>query len=295
MKIIPSKKASMILLLSFLSVTLPVLAQTKIELNHESVVQNQEIQDGKIKVIINYKPINFEAEETFDENNLKYKILYDGVEKVSEETSTVYTGSVSLQDLDNNNSPEVIIETYSGGAHCCTNFNIYSWQSNQFINTETGYSDGNGGSFTDLNKDGEIEFVTYDNAFLYRFSAYAASFPPTQILKFHNGEFIPVTRQYPTLLKSTAWEMYQAYLRAKAEDYDVNGILAGYVAQKILLGEFQDGWNFMLANYDRTSDWGLEIYEGENEVGKYNNFPTALKAFLIEQGYLNQNGQPLVN
>ncbi len=100
--------------------------------------------------------------------------------------------------------------------------------------------------------------------------------------------FKNVTRQHFQELKSTAWRMYQAFVEAKKENYEVNGILAGYVAQKILLGEYEEGWKFMLANYDRTSDWGLEIYQGEEVVGKYLDFPTALRAFLIEKGYLDK-------
>jgi len=75
----------------------------------------------------------------------------------------------------------------------------------------------------------------------------------------------------------------------------VNGILAGYVAQKALLGEYEEGWKFMLANYDRTSEWGLAIYQENREIGKYPNFPTALRAFLIQQGYLDKNGKPITN
>ena len=48
----------------------------------------------------------------------------------------------------------------------------------------------------------------------------------------------------------------------------------------------------MLANYDRTSDWGLAIYQEDREIGKYPDFPTALRAFLIQQGYLDKNGKP---
>ena len=107
---------------------------------------------------------------------------------------------------------------------------------------------------------------------------------------FTNGKFEDVTRSYTQHLKSHAWEMYQAFLQSKKEQYEVNGILAGYVAQKILLGEYEQGWKFMLANYDRTSDWGLTIYQEDREIGKYLDFPTALKAFLIQQGYLDKNG-----
>ena len=58
--------------------------------------------------------------------------------------------------------------------------------------------------------------------------------------------------------------MYKAFLERKDSGYnDVNGLLASYATQKILLGESQEGWNFMLAHYDRNSDWGLDIHQGD--------------------------------
>jgi hypothetical protein len=190
---------------------------------------------------------------------------------------TLYTGSAFLQDLDNNGTAEFILKTYSGGAHCCTDIIIHHWQGNQFVQTAIEGLDGGGGKFTDLNQDGRIEFITANNAFLYQFSSYAGSFPPTMIYQFKDGNLIDVTRNYPQELEANAWQMYQIFLESKQRNSELNGILAGYVAQKILLGEYEEGWNFMLANYDRASDWGLDSYP---------DFPTALRAFLIAQGYL---------
>ena len=280
-------KGLLTLLLSInLTLASPVLAETKIEIDSQDAFNDQELSSGAIKVLVNYRPYNFEQGDSLENNNLQYRIFYDGVEQVNKKTSTVFTGGVSLQDLDTNGTPEVIVETYSGGAHCCTNFKIYTWSNNQFIEQDTGFLDGSGGEFTDLDEDGKIEFVTSDNSFLYKFSSYAASFPPSLVLSFRNGELQDTTRQHPNELRSRAWQMYQSFLEAKKGNYPVNGFLAGYVAQKALLGEYQQGWDFMLAHYDKTSDWGLdEIQDGER-VPKYPDFPTALRAFLIEQGYL---------
>lgn len=280
-------KGLLTLLLSInLTLASPVLAETKIEIDSQDAFNDQELSSGAIKVLVNYRPYNFEQGDSSENNNLQYRIFYDGVEQINKKTFTVFTGGVSLQDLDTNGIPEVIVETYSGGAHCCTNFKIYTWRNNQFIEQDTGFLDGSGGEFSDLDEDGKIEFVTSDNSFLYKFSSYAASFPPSLVLSFRNGELQDTTRQHPKELRSRAWQMYQSFLEAKKGNYPVNGFLAGYVAQKILLGEYQQGWDFMLAHYDKTSDWGLdEIQDGER-VPKYPDFPTALRAFLIEQGYL---------
>lgn len=266
----------------------PVLAKTVIEIDYDTA----SFKDAKLTSQGVEVSVSYDKKEEFDEiDNLHYQISYNGVSQLSSSTYTQVMGGVSLLDLDGNGIPEVVVRTFSGGAHCCTNYTIYTQQNNQIIKTETGFLDSLGGSFQDLNDDGKLEFVSVDNSFLYAFSSYAGSFPPSQIYTFTNSKFENVTRKYPQHLRSHAWQMYQVFLESK-DQYEVNGILAGYVAQKILLGEYEQGWKFMLAHYDRTSDWGLSIDQDDREIGNP-NFPTALRAFLIQQGYLDKNGQPL--
>lgn len=283
------KKGKTKLTTFLISITLfissPALAKTEIEIdNNTASFKDKELISGAVKVSVSY---NKQEDFADDTNNLQYQIFYNETPKLNSSAYTRFIGSVSLKDLDNNGNSEVIVKTFSGGAHCCTDITIYTLQNNQFIKTETGFLDGEGGAFEDLDGDGKFEFSTSDNSFLYAFSSYAGSFPPSLIYAFNKGKFENVTRKYVKQLKSRAWEMYQAFLQNKKENFEVNGILAGYVAQKALLGEYQQGWEFMLANYDPTSDWGLTIYQGDQEAGKYSNFPDALKSALIKQGYLD--------
>jgi hypothetical protein len=76
------------------------------------------------------------------------------------------------------------------------------------------------------------------------------------------------------------------------EGNDVNGFLAGYVGEKILLGEGKAAWDLMLAYYDHESDWGLEICDKPlDEDGECPGetvrltFPDALERMLNENGY----------
>ncbi len=192
--------------------TTPVLAKTQIEIDYDTAsFKNEKLKAGNIEVAVSY-----DKKEEFDEvNNLRYQILYNGVPQITNGAYTRLTGGVFLQDLDGNGIAEVVVRTFSGGAHCCTNYTIYTLQNHQFMQTETGFLDGIGGTFQDLNKDGKIEFLTSDNSFLYAFSSYAGSFAPSRIYTFINGKFNNVTRQYPQYLKSRAWEMYQAFLQSR--------------------------------------------------------------------------------
>ncbi|PSF38370.1 hypothetical protein C7H19_05100 [Aphanothece hegewaldii CCALA 016] len=277
-----------------LLIILPVFAKASLEIDGDKPLKDKEIKSGFIKVRVSYQPNNLAQDTNGDSiENLSYKIYYKDVLYVNDKAYNMFAPvGIDLQDLDNNGTDEVIIRTFSGGAHCCTSYYIYTWQNNKFNKIDTGFIDGEGGVFEDLNNDKKIEFITSDNSFLYQFSSYAGSYPPTLIYQFDDGKFIDVTRNHPKLLIERLQDMYQAYLTAKKEDYERNGVLSGYVAQKILLGEYESGWKFMLSNYDRSSDWGLDIYKGENIVGKHPDFPTALKVFLIERGYLDKNGNP---
>jgi hypothetical protein len=238
-------------------------------------------------VSVSYSPYTPDRGSAENTKNLSYQISYNGQVKVKNSVLTINTGQVSLKDLDGDRLSEVIVSNYSGGAHCCTNFKIYSWRGTLFSETQMGLLDGGGGIFQDLNGDGKQEFLTSDNAFLYAFSSYAGSSPPSAIYEFRNGKLEKATRKYPKYLRSRLQEMFQAY-KERHNNNEINGVMAGYVAQKALLGEFKQGWDFMLANYDRPSDWGLARYDNTGkEIGRYRDFPAALKALLIQRGYID--------
>lgn len=271
----------------------PVHAQAAITIDYDTqAFQSRKLQAGAVEVSVNYEPYKQTQDSPENSDNLHYQISYNGQVKVKAGVSTVNSGEVSLKDLDGDRIAEVIVSSFSGGAHCCTNIKIYAWQKDHFGETETGFLDGMGGTFQDLDRDGKQELVTVDNAFLYTFSSYAGSFPPTLIYAFQQGQLQDVTRHYPKYLRTQLQAMFKTFQETRNQG-ERNGVLAGYVAQKALLGEFQQGWDFMLANYDRSSDWGLTRYDSQGqETGRYPDFPAALKALLIKRGYLDDKGHP---
>lgn len=268
------------------------ISTTKFELKSDAPqAMPQTLGSGSVKVVVDPQKV---GDKDSSEYTLNYQIFYNNVPQLKTSATGWIMGTLELQDLDHDATSEVVVSTFTGGAHCCMEYTIHGWQQNKFVTTTTGPLDSGGGQFKDLNGDGTLEFLSVDNAFLYAFDSYAGSFPPTRIYQYKAGQLINTTRQYPKVLRAHAWEMYQVLQRSKKETgASANGVLAGYVGQKILLGEYRQGWDFMLASYDRKSDWGLEIYKGDKAVGKYPNFPAALKAFLIRNGYLDKAGKPI--
>jgi hypothetical protein len=246
------------------------------------------LNSRSITVKIDYQPIRLgDSPQNLDAPNLRYQIIENGQVQTQGRRNTMVFGRVFLKDLDKSGTPEVIVETFSGGAHCCTSAFIYTKRQGKFQVVETGPKDGGGVGYQDLDGDGTIELISKDQSFYYAFSAYAFSFPPSQIFSLKDGKLVDTTRNYPRYLRAELQRMFAAIERLTREDGQINGVLAGYVAQKALLGEFDQGWQFMLARYDRKSDWGLVTYDQQGkEVSRYRDFPTALRAHLRRYGYL---------
>ncbi len=72
------------------------------------------------------------------------------------------------------------------------------------------------------------------------------------------------------------------------------------MATEARLGAVEDAWAEMLRRYERSSDWGLsECRAGFTAEGRcrapevrYPSFPDALRAFLLETGYLTPADLP---
>jgi hypothetical protein len=201
---------------------------------------------------------------------------------------------IQIAEMDPGNPfEEVVFSTFTGGAHCCSDTRILSSSRDgkSWREVELGAIDGEPLKVRDLDGDGRYEFAFRDNAFLYTFGCYACTTSPLHVLKLQDGKLIDASshpefrpHQVDSLVRILDWA---------ADDMDMNGFLAGYVAQKILLGEGSQAWKMMLKFYDRKSDWGLEYCsvkedkEGTCPPGKkvILSYPDALKRFLKETGY----------
>jgi hypothetical protein len=100
-------------------------------------------------------------------------------------------------DITGDGSPEAIIETYSGGAHCCFSTVVYSLGERMELVLETPASNC-GGEFRDLDGDGVAEFVTCDDRFAYTYCPFAASPVVTAVLAYEPGQgYGPASARFP--------------------------------------------------------------------------------------------------
>lgn len=150
--------------------------------------------------------------------------------------------SLKVGDLDADGEAEVIVDTFSGGAHCCTTARIYSFRpATGTYRRARSYNFGNGGyQLRDLSGDGRLLFSADDDAFAYAFASYAASARPPKVLAFSTatGRFTDMTRRFPALIRKDAAYLLKEIRKAKAApDHEIQGALAAYVAEQYLLGK----------------------------------------------------------
>lgn len=258
----------------------------------DEMVEPVEISKGDITARITYQETKPGEDAAFTST----VAVLEGGEKVVateiDEFSTRFPYPVQIVEIDPaNETPEVVVSTYTGGAHCCAVVQVFSKNADAdtWSVVDVGEFDGEPVIAKDYNGDGQSEFTVDDNAFLYTFGAYAFSVAPQMVLTVENGEVKNVSADpaYADVQKS--W--MKRLVEIARNDY-ANAYLAGYVAQKSLLGEGREAWDLMLKHYDRNDDWGLQtcdkpltdagVCPGEEITLTY---PEMLERVLRENGY----------
>ena len=199
----------------------------------------------------------------------------------------------SIAEIDPGNAlPEVYFSSYSGGAHCCNTVTVAAEVAGKWTAVPVGDFDGDGDYLHDLDNDGLAEIATVDNRFLYRFDCYACSAAPLAIFTVRGGEVIDVSAEPGYLAAHRDWlGQIEAALDPDGR-WTSPGYLAGWLAQKVRVGEGAAAWAAIEANWDYGADAGEEVCltGGEPEdcprrQVRVLSFPERLKLFLDDNGY----------
>jgi len=108
---------------------------------------------------------------------------------------------VFLIELESSGSmPQVVMTSFTGGAHCCTETDIATSDSDgRWSVLKADRLDGDGYQFEDLGGDGVSELVSVDNSFLYAFDCYACSYAPVRVHKLEGsdcGTYTAITQSF---------------------------------------------------------------------------------------------------
>ena len=102
-------------------------------------------------------------------------------------------------DLNGDGYPDLVVETYSGGAHCCFGTQVFSLRPSAATLILQKPESNAGGYFEDLDSDGIFEFVTYDDSFAYQYCPYAAAVTVKVIMAYDAGQdrYLPASPRFP--------------------------------------------------------------------------------------------------
>jgi len=144
---------------------------------------------------------------------------------------------LALQNVYDGPLREAVVSIFTGGAHCC-------------FETLIGLVDGpHRGRLIDRNwgdpgyegqlHDGRYEFITNDDRFAYRFTAFAASGMPAQVFTIDpTGRLVEVTKTRLDLVRKDARQWWGAYVSYRGKpDGDIRGVLAAWCADEYRLGD----------------------------------------------------------
>ncbi len=184
---------------------------------------------------------------------------------------------------------DVVLDLWSGGAHCCTIEQVYYPVARGYRMVEHEFGDA-ASRLVPMGTGGGIDFVSADDSFAYAFTDYAASGMPIEILAFSNGHFRDVTRSFPALIGRDATQWRRAFNAAAVNNYaDTVGLVAAWAADEEMLGRPALVQRF-LADQERAGHLNSALSPVDPGGSR---FVVALERFLRRHHYTTGHGHPL--
>lgn len=228
--------------------------------------------------------------------------------KGAEDFTQTFTAGFSLfadvgyWPLDRDGQPSLVLQAYTGGAHCCMDVFAVRPQGNGWAATPIGYVDGGEVVPQDLDGDGLVEFRLADERFNYAFDAYAFSVPPPTIIATRNGEFADLSEDprfrpvyedfydYAALL-CTGAENDDPDARSYSSKYAPNSACASLMAVGARLGIY-DGTKALvraarLSRPQQDQDWTDYLIITDDSEESFADLIDAADYALKAWGYLD--------
>jgi len=154
---------------------------------------------------------------------------------------------VECADLENDKTPELIVTTYSGGAHCCETLRVWTLEP-KAPRKILEYEAGNAGGFElrDLDGNGRLELLLGDDSFAY-FDDLSYAYSPRRfplVACSRATGWVDCTRQFPEGLRIVLAD-YVGRLAPIGSDeaarQTAKGSALGVLALSVLLDEEEAG------------------------------------------------------
>jgi hypothetical protein len=190
---------------------------------------------------------------------------------------------LQVLDLDADGDPEVLVDAFTGGAHCCATTEVLRRDAaGAYASAELRW--GNAGyDVRDLDADGWPELVTADDTFAARFTAYAASYSPVRIVRFdarRSTRLVAVTRRFANSVRSDLARVRRLIRsQRRRDDADLRGLIAAEIADLYLLGRSRTAVRTLDAHVRRG------VVDAPRSASLGRAFRRDLLGFLRRRGY----------
>jgi len=149
----------------------------------------------------NFGKYNFSAR--YDTSNYTTTLIIknNGKQIVKEEIPE-WVSYIKDYDFNNDGKRIVVMETFSGGAHCCTSMLAFYLWNDLVTVTDTIFWGNFGYEIKDIDGDGKLEIAGGNDMFAYAFTNYAETRSIPRIFHLRNGKFKDVTKKYKKIIKA---------------------------------------------------------------------------------------------
>jgi hypothetical protein len=197
---------------------------------------------GGVTATVTYKET---PKAIFPYTPLKITIVRDGKTLRTGLVKTVACGTtcepqetdpVRVLDVESDGAPDVMLDLYSGGAHCCSDLILFRYDAQTGTLTQIEHNFGDPGYRLErLYGKPQYELVSADDRFAYEYAPYVYSGLPLQIWQVRGGRFIDITRSYPKLIAADAATWWKDWQDSLKQGYG-EGELAAWAADEYELG-----------------------------------------------------------
>jgi hypothetical protein len=196
----------------------------------------------------------------------------------------------------------VMLESYTGGAHCCDHVQVAVPDGAAMRVVDLGAYDGERIERmpSDLDGDGIVDFAFRDDRFLYAFSSYADSYAPPLVLNVVDGKAVDVSARpgFRKLFEGELARTRKACLASGKRAWE--GSCPAFAAASARVGRFDEAWGQMIARRGEVAGDGEWLPKGctvkmdeegmcpEGSEIVYKSYAEALRAFLVRTGYIER-------
>jgi hypothetical protein len=188
--------------------------------------------------------------------------------------------------LDRQGTRYVLVQTWTWGAHCCGDIELFVLYPGRTKHIKLGYwHHFEVPDVRDYDGDGLLDFIVTDESLNGVFTGFFESRFPPMILNVVDGKVVDVSarRGFRPLFVEAARSFRRECIRSTERSLR-NGTCAAYVAAAARAGMFRKAWAEMLATYRRRNE--EKDLAGRPVSFEDDRYVEELEGFLRKQGYL---------